>query len=67
MRELIQPQTTIDYNPSSLKITHQYHAKYEGISQVLDENPQILACVHRDLQTALREKPRRGTGGRRCT
>jgi IS5 family transposase len=66
MRELIQPQTTIDYKPSSLKITNEYYAKYEAISQVLDENPQILDYVHRDLQKALREKPRSGNRGRRC-
>lgn len=67
MRDLIQPQTTIDYNPSSLKITNEYYAKYEAISRVLDENPQILGFVHRDLQRALQGKPRRGSRGRRCT
>ncbi len=66
MRELIQPQTTIDYNPSSLKITNEYHAKYEAISLVLDENPQILNYVHRDLGKALQEKPRATTHGRPC-
>jgi IS5 family transposase len=66
MRELIQPQTTIDYNPSSLKITNQYYAKYEAISQVLDENPQILDYVHGDLGKALQEKPRSATYGRPC-
>jgi IS5 family transposase len=67
MRELIQPQTTIDYKPSSLKVTHAYYAKYEAISRVLDENPRILNYVHRDLQKALREKSRSGSRGRRCT
>ena len=67
MRKKIQPQTTIDYNPSSLKITNQYYAKYQAISRVLDENPQILDYVHRDLEKALREKPRGGKHGRPCT
>jgi hypothetical protein len=66
MRELIQPQTTIDYKPSSLKVTQEYYAKYETISQVLDENPEILDYVHRDLQKSLREKARCGNRGRRC-
>ena len=66
MRELIQPQTTIDYNPSSLKITHAYYAKYGAISRMLDESPEILDCVHGDLKKAMAVKPRAATSGRSC-
>ncbi len=32
------------------KVVRDYRARYRAISQVLDENPQILAAVHKDLQ-----------------
>lgn len=66
MRTRIQPQVTIDYKPSSLAITSQYYAKYEAISQVLDENPEILRRVHGDLKKALETKPRKATSARAC-
>ncbi len=31
------------------KIVRQYRARYRAISQVLDDNPGILAAVHRDI------------------
>jgi IS5 family transposase len=66
MRDRIQPQMTIDYKPSSLAITSQYYAKYEAISQVLDENPEILEHVHGDLKRALEMRPRRASSIRSC-
>ena len=32
------------------KVVRDYRARYRAISQVLDENPQILSAVHKDLQ-----------------
>jgi IS5 family transposase len=32
------------------KVVRDYRARYRAISQVLDENPQILDLVHKDLQ-----------------
>jgi transposase, IS5 family len=32
------------------KVVRDYRARYRAISQVLDENPEILDLVHRDLQ-----------------
>jgi hypothetical protein len=31
------------------KVVRQYRDQYRAISQVLDDNPQILAAVHEDL------------------
>ena len=31
------------------RVVRDYRARYRGISQVLDENPEILSAVHRDL------------------
>ena len=32
------------------KVVRDYRARYRAISQVLDDNPEILAIVHKDLQ-----------------
>jgi hypothetical protein len=32
------------------KVVRDYRARYRAISQVLDDNPQILSAVHKDLQ-----------------
>lgn len=51
MRTKSSPQLYIDFTPrSSKKIVLQYRNKYCAISEQLDENPQLLALLHRDLQ-----------------
>jgi hypothetical protein len=42
MREKINAQTEIDFQPSTLKLTNAYYAKYESVSSILDENPSIV-------------------------
>ena len=32
------------------KVVRDYRARYRAISQVLDDNPEILEAVHQDLQ-----------------
>ena len=32
------------------KVVRDYRARYRAISQVLDDNPEILSAVHKDLQ-----------------
>src|SRR4030065_2438724 len=32
------------------KVVRDYRARYRAISQVLDNNPEILSAVHKDLQ-----------------
>ena len=52
------------------KVVRDYRARYRAISQVLDENPEILDPVHRDLQKLSARRPqrtRRGTSPRRTS
>ena len=51
MRAKIVAQPELDWNPPTLKITQEFFAKYDRISQVLDENPLILDLVHGDLES----------------
>jgi IS5 family transposase len=53
MRLKFRSQCEISWKDSHLAITHEYYAKYEAISSVLDEHPELLAAVHEDLKTAL--------------
>jgi hypothetical protein len=40
LRPKINLAPELDFQPSNLKITNQYYAKYEAISRILDENPE---------------------------
>ena len=55
MRPKINAQDEFDFQPSNLKITKDYFAKYQAISALLDENPGIADAMHRDLAPALEE------------
>ncbi len=55
MRPKINREPELDFRPSNLKITNQYYAKYEAISRILDENPEIVDLAHRDLKPALKK------------
>jgi len=56
MRLRRNEQTTIDFTqPTELKVVRQYREKYEKIGRTLDENPQVLTVVHRDLARYLSE------------
>jgi IS5 family transposase len=65
MRPKFKIQQELDYTSSNLKVTNEYYAKYEKISQILDENPGIVEVVHRDLAKVFGGS-KRGQGGRRC-
>lgn len=64
MRRKRDTQGWIEFQPSSLKLTNEYYARYEAISDILDETPRLLDLVHGDLRAALeaenRESRRRG-------
>jgi IS5 family transposase len=49
-------QGRLEFQESSLAVTREYFAKYEWISQILDETPEMLDLVHKDLQEALEEE-----------
>ena len=55
MRPKINTQSEFDLHPSNLKITNGYFAKYQAISDLLDDNPGIVDAVHHDLEPALKE------------
>lgn len=59
MRRKRDTQTWLDFQPSNLKLTNDYFARYERISQILDETPKLLELVHGDLRKALKSENRR--------
>jgi len=58
MRRKRDTQGWLEFQPSNLKLTNEYYAKYEAISKILDETPMLLELVHRDLEAALEEENR---------
>ena len=58
MRTKKDAQSWLDFQPSNLKLTNEYYARYEAISEILDEAPRLLDLVHRDLKAALEEENR---------
>ena len=65
MRTKINHQPEFDFSPSNLKLTNQYYRRYEAVSHVLDENPKIVALVHRDLKDALQSETGKDPDGSR--
>lgn len=53
MRSKINTQSEFNFQPSTLQITNEYYGKYEAISVLLDEHPDIISAVHADLAEAL--------------
>jgi IS5 family transposase len=63
MRQKSDPQRYFDWSvASSTKVVLDYEAKYQRISEILDENPQFLDFVHRDLKPLSSDKPRNRRG-----
>jgi IS5 family transposase len=64
MRKKKDAQNWLEFQPSNLKLTNEYYARYEAISEILDDTPRLLELVHGDLLAALdeenRESKRRG-------
>jgi IS5 family transposase len=65
LRKKRNTQDEFDFQPPSLKITRQYYERYEKISNILDDNPDILDLVHEDLKKLVKRKQRTGPG-RKC-
>ncbi len=53
-------QRGLDFSKSHLKITKQYYARYEAVSSVLDQVPELVDLIHRDLGKALKNVNREG-------
>ncbi len=63
LRPKINNQSEFSFQPATLQITDEYYAKYEAISAILDEHPQMVNAIHRDLAEALEDtavRDRRG-------
>ena len=49
MRTKMSNEPYLDFSSeSSVKIVNDYRAKYEAISQLLDDNPVLLVLAHQD-------------------
>lgn len=64
MRLKFNAQTQFNFQPSNLKLTNRYYAKYELISNLLDENPGLVDELHRDLEKPLKYATVKGLDGR---
>ncbi len=64
MRAKRNPQRGLDFSGSHLAITNEYYARYEAVSTILDQAPELLDLIHRDLKTALESCNRKGRGRR---
>ena len=54
MRLKFNRQPEFDFHHrSNLKLTNDYYEKYEAVSGILDENPQIVDLVHEDIKDVL--------------
>jgi len=56
LRPKINTQSEFVFQPASLQITNEYYAKYNAISAILDQHPQIVDAVHADLAEALEKE-----------
>ena len=63
MRPKINTQSEFNLQPSNLRITNDYYAKYQAISDILDGNAGIVDAVHRDLEPALKAAAVEGKRG----
>jgi len=53
MRIKLNPQEPLDFSPSRLKVTRNYHEKYSTVDRILAETPRILTLFHRDVSRVL--------------
>ncbi len=67
MRTISTPQLFLDFFPKPTKETSKFHAKYEAISKLLDESPEILEPIHNDLSQPLKYLKSNRVGNRRAT
>jgi IS5 family transposase len=51
----------LDFSPARLKVTRDYHQKYEAVDRMLAETPKILTVFHRDVSRVLSKAGRQRT------
>jgi hypothetical protein len=49
LRPKFDAQPDLEFPISNFARTNEYYAKYQGISTILDDNPEILSLVHREV------------------
>jgi len=64
LRPKLDLQPELDFPVSNLALTQEYYAKYQAISKILDDNPEILSLVHGEVKhtlesTSEKKKPSR--------
>src|SRR5438093_7904235 len=59
MRIKLNPQEPLDFSPSRLKVTRDYHQKYEAVDRILAETPRILTVFHGDVSHVLSKAGRK--------
>jgi len=53
-------QRGLDFSKSHLSITKKYYAKYQAVSTVLDQAPELVDLIHRDVGKTLKNVNREG-------
>ncbi len=64
MRPKVKQQLELDLQFSNLKLTNDYHAKYDAISDILDANPLMVNLIHEDIKNTLASTTQKGPDGR---
>ena len=64
MRPKVNRQPELDFQPSNLKLTNAYYKKYEAVSTILDENPEIVDLIHTELKDALKSATSKDRSGK---
>jgi len=59
MRIKLNPQEPLDFSPAHLKVTRDYHQKYQAVDRILAETPKILTLFHRDVSRVLSKAGRK--------
>lgn len=58
MRTKLDPQDPLDFSPSQLKVTQEYHAKFIAVDRILTETPAILSAFHVEISKGLGKQGR---------
>lgn len=59
MRTKLNPQDPLDFSPSRLKVTREYHEKFRAVDRILAQTPKILEIFHREISSLLSKKGRK--------
>ena len=66
MRRKVDNQGVLSFQSERLAITRKHFARYESISRILDEQPEIIAAIHEDLRKTVKHTGTSRVPGRRC-